>query len=476
VKRYAGDLFLTFCMFVLVISTGSSDSFALDPRFELDTRALGGKKPTEQKAASVPRPEVSPGKLPAAEKKIEGTRASMSKTHRKPSRGKKSSRARLSGQGAKHLRTPHSAKREQACSTAFPGTVVHSFRMSAGRDKDIRWTKNVWDRLLGRGQQEKGPLVVQGSNFSLSLDPERYPVLPAADGGRIVIDAGMTLSPFVKTILREKDPGIRIVSENPDNRMSFFSSLLAAARFYSVEENFSVDFGSDPKMTVTSDFKIEKSSESLLKNDVVLVNISGRHSGMPQPLCSFLDTEGFHVIESSPAYSKVPDGSKVLYCIEGSNQEIIVDELFSALSVRYGKNRDLVLDDGAVSGVTMSVRADRYVDGADRKVVFSFSEENPVQYTLLRLLELKGYRVVMLNPNDDFRELSEKVLSALGLPAAYGMHPLWVADETPFTVQLSGFVVSGSAGNKSRTFLTNVTIDPLVRDLARYQGFDVIVK
>ncbi|RQW87017.1 MAG: hypothetical protein EHM79_08660 [Geobacter sp.] len=348
--------------------------------------------------------------------------------------------------------------------------------MAAGREGSIQWTRDVWDRLLQPGRYENGPLVVQGRNFSLSLDPKRYPVFPAADGGKIIIDEGMTLSPMVKTILTEKDPGIRIVMGNPADRKRFFSSLLAAAKFYSVEENFAVDFGADPKLTVTSDFKIEKTSESLLKNDVVLVNVTGQHRGIPPQLISFLDKEGFHVIDSSPAFSELSDGRKVLYSIEGSRQDTIVDELFTALSAPCEKNKDLLLDDGALSGVTLSVRADRYSEGNKRKVVISFSEKNPVQYTLLRLLELKGYRVVMLNPEDDFREISEKVLSSLGLPAVYGMQPLWVDDGTPFNVRLSGFVLTGNGRNGARRFLTNVPIDPLVGELARYKGFDVVVQ
>jgi len=346
--------------------------------------------------------------------------------------------------------------------------------MAAGRGGGIQWTKDVWGRIFQPVRHENGPLVVQGRNFSLSLDPERYPVLPAADGGKIVIDVGMNLSPLVKNILREKDPGIRIVTGNPDDRKIFFASLLAAAKFYSVEENFSVAFGSDPKLTVTSDFKIEKTSESLLKNDVVLVNIAGRRTGLPPPLLSFLAKEGFQVIDSASAFSEAPDGRKALYIIGGSNQDSIVDDLFSALSTPCEKNKALLLDDGTLSGVTLSVRADRYSESGNRKVVVAFTEENPVQYTLLRLLELKGYRVVMLNPEDDFREISEKVLSSLGLPAQYGIQPLWLQDETPFSVQLSGFTVVGRGRNGGRRLLTNLPIDPLVRDLARFKGFDVI--
>ena len=367
-------------------------------------------------------------------------------------------------------------KRAKSSKSLTSAAVSQSFRMPAVKGQGIQWTRDLWERILKQGRQEPAPLVVQERNFSLSLDPERYPVLPAADGGKIVIDEARTLSPLVKTILREKDPGIRIVTGNPDDRKSFFSTLLAAAKFYSVEENFSVDFGSDPKLTVKSDYKIERTSESLLKNDIVLVNLDGNRNGLPPPLLAFLDKEGFQVVESSPAFSEEPDGNKVLYSIEGSSQETIVDDLYSALSVHCEKNRDLLLDDGALSGVTLSVRADRYSERNNQKVVVSFSDANPVQYTLLRLLVLKGYRVVMLNPEDDFKEISEKLLPSMGVSAAYGMHPLWKQDGTSFNVHLSGFVVSEGGRSGPRKILTNVPIDPLVGELARYKGFDIIVK
>ncbi len=437
--------------------------------FELDTKALGSKKQPPPKS-------VAPvSKAPSAGVPNKKQQTGADTKRRKVKHGSHGKTQRNS-QAIAGEKVPSRVKRQLQPKTASSGMVVHSFRMAAGSDGGIKWSREVWDRILQPGRHQNAPLVVQGSNYSLSLDPERYPVFPAADGGRIVIDAGMTLSPMIKTILREKDPRIRIVSENPADRKRFFSSLLKAAKFYSVEENFSVNFGSDPKLTVSSDFKIEKTSESLLNNDVVLVNVAGNSRGLPTSLISFLDKEGFHVIGSSPAISEVPDGSKVLCRIEGSSQDSIVDDLFSALSAPCEKNKNLVLDDGTLSGVTLSVRADRYSESNNRKIVVSFSEENPVQYTLLRLLELKGYRVVMLNPDDDFREISEKVLSSLGLPAVYGMHPLWAPDGTPFNVQLSGFLVVGSGRSGARRFLTNVPIDPLIGDLARYKGFDVIDK
>lgn len=492
VKRYTWRLFLVFCLSGILVFLGSRDSFALDPMFELDTKVLGGKKQAGPKAGEpmpkAPAEGVSRPKLqtdqsaPGRTKRKPGVRGEIS---RKPSSRRKASGSVSAGQRKKARRIPRTfsgatvrpgVKRARSSKTAASGVVSQSFRMSAVKGQGIQWTRDVWDRILPQDRQESAPLVVQERNFSLSLDPERYPVLPAADGGKIVIDEARTLSPLVRTILREKDPGIRIVTGNPYDRKSFFSSVLAAAKFYSVEENFSIDFGTDPKLTVTSDYKIEKSAESLLKNDIVLVNLDGNRNGMPPPLLAFLDKEGFQVVESSPVFSEEPDGDKVLYSIEGSSQDTIVDALYSALSVRYEKNRDLLLDDGALSGVTLSVRADRYAESNNQKVVVSFSEANPVQYTLLRLLVLKGYRVVMLNPEDDFKVISEKLLPSMGVAAGYGMHPLWRQDGSPFNVSLSGFVVSEGGRSGTRKILTNVPIDPLLGELARYKGFEVIVK
>lgn len=472
-KRYTLGLFLVFCLCSIMVLLGSRTSYALDPMFELDTKSLGSKPAVPAEGVSRSKPH-SGQSAAGRQKKKPGSHA---ESVRKSSNRRKTPRNVSVENRKKYRRIPRTLSRESTHPGAQQSAMVsQSFRMTAVKASDIQWTRDVWDRILQQGRQENAPLVVQGRNFTLSLDPERYPVLPAADGGRIVIDQEMTLSPFVKTILREKDPGIRIVTGSPVDKKSFFSAVLAAARFYSVEENFSVEFGTDPKLTVTSDFKIEKTSDSLLKNDVILVNLDGYRKGLPPPLLAFLGKEGFRVVGPTSVFTEEPIGRKVLYGIEGSSQGTIVDELYSALSVSYEKNRDLLLDDGARSGVTLSVSADRYCENNNQKVVVSFSEANPVQYTLLRLLELKGYRVVMLNPADDFKEIAEKLLLSLGVASRYGMHPLWMQDGTPYNVQLSGFAVTESGRNGSRKFLTNVPIDPLVSELARSKGFDVIVK
>jgi hypothetical protein len=478
----------------------TSVSFALNPQFELDLKALRAKngqgKPGQGGGVVEPRSDVK------NTVKTKGTPSGANKEHRvsqssrtgaeapansgspSSSAGKMlrksatASSAKTHRHGKRHKTTYIASKEGMAVVNG--GTAFHTLRMSSASSEmkdNVQLARHIWDRLIAPGGVQDPPLQVEGKNFSLSLDPDRYPVLPASDGGKIILDVEKTLPPLVKAIILEKEPGVRIVSENPSDCRRFFNSLFAAARFYSIEEGFSVSFGSDPKVTVTSDYKIEKNADSLSNSDVYLVNVTGRNIGLPLSLLSFLEKEGFHFLDSSPVPSTPPsEVRRTLYSITDGNREKIADALLGALSVSFEKDRNIALDDGAKSGVSISVRADRYYEGNGKRVVFSFSEANPVQYTLLKLLEIKGYKVVMLYPEDDFRKIIQKILSSFKVPASYGNHHLWNPHEAPFDVQLSGFIL-GSEGRKGGTvLLTNVAIDSLFRELVGLKGYEVIEK
>jgi hypothetical protein len=470
-----------FCVFLSLFLLETTLSFALDPRFEIDTETLRPKtaQPTPPKSGAKPQTPArkkTVGDLPG--NGVKGKRATRSAKARSLKTVVHARKARgMAHRPGNRAIPPETAPGRD---TAAGGSGYHTLRMMASprsAQEDIQLTRNAWRRIVAEGGTQQAPLRVEGGNFSLSLDPERYPLLPAADGGKILVDAEGTLPPFVKDILREKEPGVRIVSETPSNLKRFFSALLSAARFYSVEDNFSVHFGSDPKVTVTSDFKIEKSPESLLNNDVILLNIAEKRMGLPPSLTSQLEKEGFHVVDLSPRTSDEPSVARhVLYSVTSGTQQGIADAILSVFSVTSQPNRDIELDDGSLSGVRLSVRVDRYLETGGRKVLLSFNEANPVQYTLLKLLQLKGYQVVTIHPTDDFRKVSEKVLSALRISASFGTHHLGDSRESSVDVQLSGFVVGGAAKTEGSTFLTNVGVDPLIREIAGFKGYTVIDK
>ncbi len=479
-KFNARNLFCASSVFLALFISGAGFSYALDSKFEIDTKSLVSKPdnvPGKQGEPSSKRVAKHSGKHHASHDIKDGTErkrphhVKTGKTHgvsKTASRSRHGRRKFVSNRVYRADRTSETGRDRKL-------QTLHLTMSPKGGSDLILQARSVWGKLVDDSETARGPYVARGKNFSLSLDPSLYPMFPAADGGKIIVDTRDSLPPLVRTILHEQDPKVRVVSGNTENRKWLFSSIIDAAKFYSVEENFTIGFGTDPKLTITSDFKIEKSTESLLNNDVILLNVEENRAGIPSPLVDFLGKEGFRVVDMS-AMTAPETGEKhrLLYTVTGKDRQSVVDSLLAALSIRSMTDKEIALDTGSMSGVSLSVRADRYCGEGDKKLVISFSDADPVQYTLLKILEMKGYQVVAIYPGDDFRKISEKLFSALKIPAFYGMHYLWNPGDAPFDVQLSGFVLKGEKGNGENTFVTDVEIDPLVRQLAAYEGYSVI--
>ncbi len=335
--------------------------------------------------------------------------------------------------------------------------------------------RQTWNKLLPPLTDAQKPTVLQSPSFSLTLDPQRYPVYAAMDNGRILIDRNASIPPLVKALISDKDPSVRIVSESPRNGKRFLSAMLESAKFYSVEEDFSMEFGADPKLTIHSDFKVEKSAESLITQDLVLMN-AGRRA-YPLVIKDFLKKEGFTVYEpfaSSKPGTTMPVGQ--LYQVLSQRQSDIVDTLLSSISVVPEKDRRLDVFAADNNGISLSVKAERYFErGGQRYVVTSF-DGDPVAYTLYRILETKGFQVAILEGRDDFRKISEKILSHLHIPAAYAQHTFTPETGGNYTLQLSGFILENPEYPVGGVFLTNLELDRVIRDLLADNGYSVVTK
>ncbi|WP_298266583.1 LysM domain-containing protein [Geobacter sp.] len=337
----------------------------------------------------------------------------------------------------------------------------------------VESARRLWDGLVPSRGEATQPITIEDKNFSLSLDPESFPTFVAADGGRVLVDAGGKIPPLVRAIIEQKDPSLRIVSESPRNRKRFMASLLAGARFYSVEENVALEFGTDPKLTINADFKIEKSPDSLLHQDVVLMNVGENRPPMPPSLVQFLGREGFRVLEPlSGRDDRVGRHLQNLYQITARDPRGIVDGVLQTLNIPFESNHNVELYGVADGGLRLNVRADRYFEEGGSRFVVSYFDGDPVTYTLTRLLETRGYRVVVLDPKDDFRKVSEKLFARMRIPGVFARHDLLSGRDASYGVQMSGFRLRSATGEQA--FLTNTEIDPLFRDLLDANGYTII--
>lgn len=330
----------------------------------------------------------------------------------------------------------------------------------------------VWDRIVPSNAELKKPLSLQTATFSLTLDPQRYPTFARVDGGRIVLDQAGSIPPLVKSLIEEKDATVRIVSEAPAGTKRFMASLLEAAGFYSVEENFGMEFGVDPKLTVQADFKVEKTADSLIKQDVILVN-SGR-TNFPPSLGDFLKKEGFSLYE--PFASLKPftqHDSRTIHYISAKKQPEMIDSILSAFSVSAERDRKVDVFAADNNGISLAVKAERYFErGGKRYVVTSF-DGDPINYTLFRILETKGYNVVILEAQDDFRKTSEKIIARMKIKGSFAQHSLLQDGSAGYSLQMSGFKLDDASLPGGGIFLTDRAMDRIIKDLVTESGYNI---
>jgi hypothetical protein len=428
-------------------------SHAVDPKFELDPTVLSRKFAMPPSPSAAKQETRTPG---PRQKSVQAPKSARTRTAA-------ARRVRKTAKAA--LRAPSS---DHGMKLAW---------VARGGDAEVvEAARQVWTQLVPAA---KGPgsdrFDYLSNTFSLSLDPERYPTLAAQDGGSILVDGGGTLPALVKTLIQEKNPQVRIVTEQPANRKRFYRSLLTAAQFYSFEEDFSVDFGTDPKITVRADFKIEKSPDSLLRQDVALLNVSENRRATPDGLIRLLAGNGFHVVEAgNPSYQRPGGAGDLLYQITEKEPKKILDAFLDALSVTFetGKSIDLYAKENI--GVRLDVPVDRYFEDNGQRYVVALFNGDPVNYTLVRLLETKGYRVIMLQEGDDFHSIADKVLSRLHIPGRYGEHDLWPIRDIGYGVRMSGAMIRDNRNGDRNLFVTDRHLDPLVKELTDLNGYRLL--
>ena len=330
----------------------------------------------------------------------------------------------------------------------------------------------AWNYIISPDKEDAKPISFQSSTFSLILDPLRFPSYLAVDGGRIIVDQHSVIPPLVKALITEKDPLVRIVSESPTDSKRFLAEMISAAKFYSTEENFNLEYGVDPKLAVRSDFKIEKTPDSLINQDVILMN-SG-HVPLPSVIGSLLKKGGFTVLEPfASLHPVVPATVKQMHQVTSTSQVGIIDSILTSLSVKPEKERRLDVFAADNNGISLSVNAERYFELNGRRNIIARFDGDPVAYTLFRILETLGYRIIILDSHDDFKSITTKLSNRLELQSSYAQHTFEDDLNTNYSVYLSGFKIEGPGLTPGGLFVTNLALDRVVHDVLTGMGYSI---
>lgn len=417
--------------FLLIADSLCTGCWAMDPRFELD--------PAQVYKQSI---------------RTEGTKKSA---HRVSRRSARSHRRAL-------------ALHKSAVEKEQPGSVLQLATAESAAVPDQQQIRAFWEKLVPDSMSAPQPLTFKSEAFDLAIDPNRYPLLKAVDGSTLLLDTGGTLPSLVRALIQEKDPGIRIITASPADGRRFLGELLASGGFYSVEDQPVMTFGKDPQLKVRSDFKVEQSAESVMRNEVML--ISAAQQGVPIRLTEYLKGQGVKLLEpfAGQSISPVPLRHRVVRAAS-YDQAQVVDLLLETLGVPTERSKRVELFRTDETGIGLSVAAERYFERGGRRYVVARFTGDPITYTLFRLLETKGYRVVILEPHDNFTTAASKVLSRMELPARYLSHQLMAGPGGRYSFEISGFMLENAAPDGGSVMLTDRPIEPAMRELLYDHGY-----
>lgn len=448
----------TTLLTLLAVQLLPVSSYPIDRKFELDTTALG------KRIAQAPAHSARTSK-----KEFAAFRKAM-----KPHKPRKWARAVK--KRAKHPRAAAGATSMMQFALAAPSAAnrkVTGQRWGGAGTRRIEDVKRLWPQLVQYNSSDiKEQFDYISNTYALSLDSDRYPTLPAYDGHTILIDRMGTLPPAVSSLIKDSNPQLRIVSGNPADSRGFYRALLTAAQFYSLEEDFSVTLGADPRITVQADFRIEKDADSVLQQSIMLVNVPGNRRAMPDGLVRLLAESGFQVLEEGYQGRQAPGGrSDLMFQVTRKEPKQIVDSLLGALSLRVETGKRISLYDTDLIGVRLAVPVDRYFEANGLRYVVRFFDGDPASYTLTQLLEAKGYQIITIKDDDTFQSITDKLLSRLQIPGHYAEQELWPVSKVGYGVRMSGVMIKDPRNGGRNLFLTDRDVNPLVRELTSLNGY-----
>ncbi|WP_298433678.1 LysM peptidoglycan-binding domain-containing protein [Geobacter sp.] len=316
----------------------------------------------------------------------------------------------------------------------------------------------LWEQLVpDQGRVE--PITLGGR----VLSPEEYPLLLAADGGRILVDLRGSLNGAAKSQLVQKYPDIRVLPRGSENFKEFFTDLLRTAEFARIEENPTVELGADPRLAVRADFRITALPAAGHGPESILIFVDENGPSLPTPLKEYLNHKGYRVAELSRKESPRADepGYDLRFLPPAQPCEMVLS-LLEILSLKLDRNRIVTGSMGQNAESRFSIRVDGLFETGGQRFILDCGENDSYNYTLYRLLQLQGYGIVQPQPKDDYATVTEKLMQELNYPFAFGRYDF---DYGRYRISVTGFKITRRGDSSGRLLLVNKPSDPVFAEL-----------
>jgi len=137
---------------------------------------------------------------------------------------------------------------------------------------------------------------------AITIDNSTYPLLQVSTGRDLILDIDARMPEDWKTRIEDRWPGYRVI---PLPREGDFPDLLQevldAGGFHSLSRSERLSFGRDPEVSITPDFIVIKTPESLLDGELYVINVlESPVQALPREIRQLAEEHSITVVEILP--------------------------------------------------------------------------------------------------------------------------------------------------------------------------------
>lgn len=158
--------------------------------------------------------------------------------------------------------------------------------------------------------------------------------------------------------------------------------------------------------------------------------------------------------------------------IPSGDPRLVADAILEALSLKWSRSHPVTIPLGKSGGASLTVPVDRYFEQGGKGFFLDFGDGDADRSTLLRLVEMAGYRRIALHAKDDFRVIADAILAALDLRAEYRKHLVSPTSAPSGGIEVPGYLVTRPDGAGGLLLIDGPLEKPLA-DLVDSGGFTV---
>ena len=186
---------------------------------------------------------------------------------------------------------------------------------------------------------------------------------------------------------------------------------------------------------------------------------------VPPPVTPLAEQVNAPAPQTAPVPDRPAQAVRVaLHPVLAKDTDGMVDRLLDLLAPGWGRNRIVETGRESTDGSYMSIKVDRFFEQLGHRYIVS-SESDPLTLTMLRLLEVKGDRVINIGREDGVTAVASRLAAKMELPRREGDFRVKCLDLPGGEFQLRGVWVSPAAPYGQQLLITGDQVPNCTADL-----------